>query len=332
MVKRDENGIWSANNVPKGTNPEYAQSLVDFFNALDPLFSMAQDKSDFEFIFTLLNIQGVQDVGWDAFETTRDIFETFDKLKSKIKYSSEQLHLFLVLYGLILEASYPYDLLYNLLRVISGDRYSAFCFPDIKLGKSGKTRPMFTSEKFNKVKALAQRQGLIKNLQPLISIFDKNLRNATFHSNYCLYGDELRIPKPTVVYKTSDVMTLINKTLAYFEVIVKLVNMYKATYEKAVVISTHPNFSNNPNEEAVVMVRKGTGAIGIKDNWTEEEIANGRIPYRLCRLLPYEQKMLQKDPLLTDFPENKVDKYNKLLRLFPEPIKKKLLPIFERML
>ncbi|MDP2692063.1 MAG: hypothetical protein Q8O88_00305, partial [bacterium] len=201
MVKRDENGKWTSSNVPRNCNVVYAQSLVDCLNTFDPLFAKAQEKSDFEFIIALLNIKGAQDPGWDAFDTTQDIFETFSKLKSKIKYNDQQLYLFLVLYGLILEASYPYELLCNLLTIISGGRYSAFCFPDIKVDKKGKTRPMFTSEKLNKIKQLAIGQGLEESIRPLMEVFDKDLRNAVFHSNYCLYGDELRI-SATKIYKT----------------------------------------------------------------------------------------------------------------------------------
>lgn len=332
MIKKDENGVWMAHNVPKRANPTYAKALVDFSNALEPLFAKAQEKSDFEFICALINIQSVQDAGWDAYETTQNIFNTFNKLKSKIKYNTEQLHLFLVLYGLILEASYPYDLLCNLLRIISGDRYSPFCFPDIQNNKNGRSRPMFASEKLNKIKELAKKQGLGISIAPLVNIFDKELRNAVFHSDYSLYKDEVRIPKPTRIYKKADVMKLINKTLAYHEVMVKLVKMYKASYEKADIIDVHPDFNKDPQAKAIVMVRKGTGAIGVKDNWTQQEISQGKISFRLCRLLPYEQKMLQNDPFLADFPENKVDKFNRILRLFPEPIKRKLLPIFEKML
>ena len=332
MIKRDANGICTAHNVPKGSNSIYAQALVGFFNVLDPLFSKAQEKSDFEFIFALLNFQGMHDAGWDAFETTQDIFETFHRLKSKIKYNDEQLHLFLVLYGLILEASYPYDLLCNLLRIISGDRYSAFCFPDIKNSKSGRSRPMFASEKLNKIKGLAKTLNLETNIKPLDDIFDKDLRNAIFHSDYCLYDDELRIPRSSSVYKVNRVMATLNKTLAYYEALIRLVKMYKASYEKPEIIDPHPDFSNDPDEKIVVMVRKGTGAIGLKSNWTPDEIALGKIPFSMCRLLPYEQKMLHTNPTLVDFPENKVEKWNKFLRKFPIPIRKYLLPFTERLL
>lgn len=332
MIKRDANGVWTAHNVPKGTNPTYAQALVDFFNTLDPLFSKAQEISDFEFIFTLLNIQGMQDAGWDPFETLQDIFKTFDKLRTKVKYNDEQLYLFLVLYGLILEASYPYDLLYNLLRVISGDRYSPFCFPDVRLGQTGKTRPMFASEKISKIREFGVKLNLGSNIQPLEDIFDKDLRNAIFHSDYCLYNDELRIPKPTKVYKISEVMKIINKALAYYESVVKLVKIYRASYEKSAIIKVHPNFSGDPDEKAVVMVRKGTGAIGIKDNWSREQIKAGKIPFNLSRLLPYEQKMLKENPFLTELPPNKVEKINKILVLFPIFIRRHLLKLSNRFL
>lgn len=332
MLRKNDNGKWSLDKIPKGTNQVYWQALIDFFNAFEPLFSKAQNISDFEFVCTLLNIQGMESAGWDPYTTTKEIFETFNKLKSKIKSGDEQLHLFLVLYGLILESSYPYDLIYNLLRIISGDRYSAFCFPDIPLGKSGKKRPMYPTEKLNKIEQLAKAQGLEKNLKFLVDIYNKDLRNAVFHSDYCIYENEIRLPKSTIILKRKDVDALINRTMAYHEAIVSLVKMYKSSYEKSEIIDVHPDFSKDPDEKAMVIVRKGTGVIGVKDNWTAEEIARGKIPYRLCRLLPYEQKMMNKNPFLADLPENKIEKWNKFLLIFPVPIRRFLLPITKRFL
>lgn len=200
------------------------------------------------------------------------------------------------------------------------------------MGSSGKTRPMFASEKINKIKELAKKLGLELNIQPLVNIFDKELRNAIFHSDYCLYDNELRLPKSSTIYKVDNVMAILNKTVAYYEVIVRLVKMYKASYERPELIDPPPSFNADPEEKMVVMVRKGTGAIGIKSNWTQEEIAQGKISFSISRLLPYEQRMLQKDPTLVEFPENKVEKWNKFLHMFPVPIRKHLLPITERFL
>ena len=157
-----------------------------------------------------LNFQGIHDAGWDTFETTQDIFVTFDKLHSKIKYNDEQLYLLLVLYGLILEASYPYDILCNLLRIISGDRYTAVPYPDIKIGKRSKARPMFASEKINKIVELAKKQGFGPNIQPLVDMFDKELRNAIFHSDYCLYDNQLRLPRSSTVYTIDEIMEVLS--------------------------------------------------------------------------------------------------------------------------
>lgn len=332
MIYRNKSGKWAAKDIPKNFNLIYAKSLVSYFNSLDPLFVKAKEKSDFEFILTLLNTQGTRDVGWDSFETTQDIFETFNRLKTKVRYNDEQLHLFLVLQGLILEASYPYDLLYNLLRIISGNRYSAFCFPNIKLGKSGKTRPMFVSEKIDKIQVLAGKLGLKENTKLLKELFDRELRNAIFHSDYCLYDEELRIPESTRVYQISKLMKQINKTLAYYETFIKLVKIHRASYKETIVIDTHPDFSKDPDEKAVVMVRKGTGVIGVKDNWTREQIKQGKIPYSLCKILPYEQKMISKNPLISEFPPNKIERINKILKLFPIFIRKHLFKLSERFL
>lgn len=325
MIYKNENGAWTADKTPRSFNKIYAQSIVLYSNSLDPLFDKAKQKSEFEFILTLLNIQGTQDAGWDPFETTQDIFETFNKVKRKIRYRDEQIHLFLLLYGLILEASYPYEIIYNLFKVISGDRYSAFCFPDIKLGNRGKTRPMTASEKIQKIKEIAKKLNFENNISFFDDIFNKQLRNAIFHSDYCLYADEIRTQKPTGIYKVEYLMEKINKTLAYYETLINLVKMHKSSYKEAEIIDVHSQFSNDPKEKAVVMIRKNAGVIGLKDNWTKEQISQGKIPYRLCRILPYEQKMINKNPFISKFPPNKITRTNRILRIFPIFIRRHLL-------
>ena len=329
MLYRDINGTWKGKNIPKKFNLIYTQSLIKYFNCLDPLFTKAQSKSDFEFILTLLSIRGHQDAGWDSFETTQDIFNVIHKLKKKIKYNDEQLHIFLLLYGLIVEASFPYELIANLLNIIADSRYQ-LNFPDKKTGTH--LTPQYPSEKIEKIKHKAGELGLEKNVQPLTEVFNRELRNAIFHSDYSIYKNELRLPRVSQVYKIEDINALINKALAYHETIIWLVKIYKASNQEPKVIDVHPEFSKDPEEKAVVMVRKGTGVIGIKDNWTKEQIEAGRIPFRLCRSLPYEQKILDDNPFIALLPPNKIAKINRVLKSFPNFIRRPIFKILEKFL
>ena len=50
------------------------------------------------------------------------------------------------------------------------------------------------------------------------------------------------------------------------------------------------------------MVREGHGAIGLKDAWTAEEIAQGRIPWRTARYSYEEMRLANVDPTRALFP------------------------------
>ncbi len=68
------------------------------------------------------------------------------------------------------------------------------------------------------------------------------------------------------------------------------------------MIPCDPEFSHDPEEKAVVIVREGYGATGLKDGWTEEELNQGRISYRFGRFTPEESKMLDADRPLALLP------------------------------
>ena len=315
---KDFDNQWKFSKFPKHFNPIYANSLLEYFNALDPLFEEAQKISDFEFITSLLNITGQQDVGWIAFETTEKIFSLINRLKNKINDSEEKLYLLLLLYGLIVEASFPYELIANLINILLGQRYTILNFPDIQTRRG--YRPQFPPEKIKKLIEIAKIANIPKSLKPIQEIFNKELRNAIFHSDYVIYGDEVRIPSASKVYKRAEIINLINKTIAYFETITKLRSTYRLTYNEPKTIKVHLNF-NDQNSKATVMVREGTGAIGIRvDN------------AHFALLLPYEKKMLEKSPNQNYFPYDKIKRANKFIKLIPKPFKKYLINYFKKKL
>lgn len=313
---KDIDKQWKFSNIPRHFNQVYVNSLVKYFNSIDPLFEQAQKISDFEFIASLLNISRLQGVGWIAFETTEKIFSFISRLKNKIKDSEERLYLLLLLYGLIIEVSFPYDLLANLINIILGQRYIILNFPDIKT-KNG-IRPQFPQEKIKILSDLAKKANMSKSITPIQEIFNKEIRNAVFHSDYIIYKDEFRIPSAGKIYKRIEILDLINKTIAYFEAIVKLRETYRLTYDRPINIKVHPNF-NDQDANAIVMVREGTGAIGIRvDN------------AHFALLLPYEKKLLKNNPSLNFFPVSKINKANKFVRFIPMPFKRYVIRYFEK--
>ncbi len=132
--------------------------------------------------------------------------------------------------------------------------------------------------------------------------WNRELRNAIFHADYSLHGPEVRTIRPLRSYAHDDVMTLVNKALAYHEAMSALRRLQIESYTEPVEIPCDPEFSHDPEEKAVVIVREGYGATGLKDGWTEEELSQGRIPYRMGRFNREEMKMLNADRTLALLP------------------------------
>src|SRR5712691_8416349 len=113
---KSTDGKWQLPTTLKGAHPQYRNTLEDSLNALDPLFSRAQQASELEFVCTLIRVRGSQAVGWDPHETLRDVFDSFRNFKLA-RNERHVLHFALFLYGLILEASEPYETIANLLNI-----------------------------------------------------------------------------------------------------------------------------------------------------------------------------------------------------------------------
>ena len=83
--------------------------------------------------------------------------------------------------------------------------------------------------------------------------------------------------------------------------------MHIESYSEPTRISADPEFTRVPNEQAVVIVREGYGACGIKDGLSEEQIRAGHIPYRLGRFTLEESRLLDKDRTLALLPRSSKD-------------------------
>jgi hypothetical protein len=289
QMTRTNKGAWERlDDRVEGENHFYNDALVRYFNYLDPVFAHAREKNHFEFLMTLFRPRGLEDAGWDPFQSTREAMVSVIESHRNIKGSAQR-HLELWLYGHILEASEPYEILANLFAVLDGDTFNTNRFPPHANG-----RDKSPGEKIDHLKYLAAKAKLPEACIPLTEIWNKNLRNSIFHADYALYGSEVRTKKPLKIYSHEDIATLSNRAVAYFEVLGNLYDMHIASYKEPSIIHAPEYFSAFP--KAVVLVSEGHGAVGLQAAASTEDIKAGVIVWRLGIFTPAERESLDRDP------------------------------------
>lgn len=210
------------------------------------------------------------------------------------------------LYGHIVEASEPYELLANLFDVAAGGRFSIDRFPR---GRHG--RPLSPGAKIERIAKAAHAVGLPQVETPLREIWDRELRNAVFHADYSFHGMELRLRHPLRIYTLENQLLLQNRGLAYHSALAMLDQCYRESYKEPFQIPVSPGFSHDPDEMATVMVKDGHGVIGLKDSWTREQIAAGKITFCLARFTPRDEALHLEDPARAHFPSEDPEKTSK---------------------
>jgi hypothetical protein len=294
-AKRDANGVWEVISED-GDHATFIEWLGRFFNALDPFFARAKEASEFDFILCLLRIHGMGESGWDPYETTlraipkiADVWKTADSELSK--------HIGLWLYGHIMEASEPYERLANFIQVASGKRGQiTTAFPP-----KGNRQPS-PGEKIIELQRMAAAAGFPDAFVPLREVWDRVLRNASFHADYAVARSGLRTLNPGKEYSWTEYDRLTNGAVAYHTAFSALYKHYVGNYDRPIEIPVHPEFSPDPEERAIVMVREGHGVIGVKDAWTQEQLQHGKIPFRLVRFFRDEARLMEADPMRALFP------------------------------
>lgn len=178
---------------------------------------------------------------------------------------------------------------------------------------------------------MANRINMSGSIFPFQDVFDRELRNAIFHSDYALHGGEVRLPKGDgQVFSHGEIQALINKALAHINALKNLISGYIRSCQSPKIIPVHPEFSTVPQEQAITIVRNGYGLVGLKDDWSIDELERGKIPFRIGRFFKYERNMLDKDPTLTVLPRNRIEKVNKILKILPKFLSRKIVKIAEK--
>jgi hypothetical protein len=276
----------------------YCDSLLSYLNILDRTYCRALNISEFELVSSLIRMRGVEGPGWDPFESTKLTVRSVRHAISSVDSFEAERTLQLWLYGHIVEASEHYVILMNLARIVQGQRYNSYCFPPKKGG-----RPQGQGEKIAQIEKAAQEAELCDLAIPLRQIWDRTLRNAIFHSDYAIHGWEITVRNPQRVFSHDQIMTYLNRALAFHDAVVCMDSIYRASFDRPRLIAVHPEFAKWPDEKAWVIVREDYGAIGLRDALTPTERREGKIPWNWGRFLKSELDEMMKQKDIVWFPK-----------------------------
>jgi hypothetical protein len=304
---RGEDGSWRIEPEDQDPDPAaqwgeaYRDALPRYLTALDPAFDRARDRNEFQFLLTLFRVRGMQDVGIDPWETTLRALPNILQLGKREQGTEAGLHLSLWVYGHIVEASEPYEMVMNLLDVSQGGQFRLDRFPPNNRGV-----PQTPGQKIHQIESVATTAGMPQVAAPMKEVWDREFRNAIFHADYGIGQDGVFFRRDRFPQRLTflEVTARINRALAYIEAVHALYRAQIRSYEEPVVIETDPRFSQGVAEPAVVIVRKGHGAVGMQAVSTREQIAAGKIHWRMGRFRYNELPLLDADPGLSILPQD----------------------------
>ncbi len=301
-MERSDDGTWlvrpTTGEGERTPNPAYLDKIATHLTALDPVFESARKRCEFEFVCSLLRVRGLEDPGWDPYETTLHSIPLILQASDQVESPVAQKHLQLWIYLHILEASEPYELLANLIAVAAGDRFHLDRFP-----VSAGSRPISPGTKIRRLRKAAEGAALGPSIDPLVACWDPVLRNAIGHADYSFYGNELRTMRPVRSYSRDDVWQRVAGAVAYHESLSTLYGMHIESYTEPVLLDLHPGWGPSAaSERAMTIIREGGGLVGVKAALTREEVARGRIQWRMVRATRGEIAMLEGDPEMVVLP------------------------------
>lgn len=205
--------------------------------AIRHLFESARVADEAAFVFSILGIDSaMEDIGWQPIAETIAFHNDFLNLFSATEDNETRVRIGLVLYGHLVEASYPYHIIYNLLQTIAGETPKIFNF--LKLYR--KAIPPSVQAKINAIKALANNVGHSEIATIICDLYKNDIRNAFAHSDYVLFDGELRLKhKGLPVRKMSyaNLMVLLDSEIVFFRCLLNELESRRTSYPAGYTIS-----------------------------------------------------------------------------------------------
>lgn len=313
------NEKYEISKYPKNANPFYLNKVAEYLTEFDKAFLRAKETSEFQFILSLLRVRGIENIGEDAYENTVNTFHYISKLLKTQKDDDSKLNIFLWIYGHIVEASEPYEIITNLLNIAKGNEFSTCNFPRIKRGKFDYEQ--YPHDKIAHIESLAsgtEFEGIVKILK---EVYDRELRNSIFHSNYAVNRGKvfLKGMKFPITYSNKEINEKVNCALAYHEVVNRLYVTHTREYDTTKIIPVSKSFSKLPREKAIIITRENYGIIGMKNS------INSPSSWYVGKSHQYERKLMSQG--VYTLPPDRIEISNKLLKALPEVVRKNIIGV-----
>jgi hypothetical protein len=223
---------------------------------IDGLFVRAKAADEFEYACALLRVRGNEDYGWDPLRETQQLFNDVisliqlgltDTVRRRLKLrprltDAARLRLGLLLYSHLTEVDAVYETLANLVTITTGERYTMDPFGDLYRPPDRaryEQHPPSARRVVDHLKTKAAEADANDLVEVLDWFFNDAVRNAFFHSDYILYGDEFRSREGQFVdadgrrgssLRAEAVADLINRSVLFFQVFTVTFEKHRRSY------------------------------------------------------------------------------------------------------
>jgi hypothetical protein len=225
----------------------FDQRVRHFAEILNPLFDATVFKTTdtlFEFVCTLVRSSGIQDSDWDPWYESQATLDDLRNLAS-LELPPEQfphaertrMRLALLSYCHLTEMDLPYALVANLLSLRLGKKYNVSPFRDLAVpARSKKLRPFpkliapSPGKKIVRIKQLSQGAKLRQVGEVFEEIYDNEIRNSVYHSDYTLTNKEFRMLSGNRLSKTAKHLSPVVQLSELNELITDAFAFYSALF------------------------------------------------------------------------------------------------------
>jgi len=250
--------------------PALSKYTDEYLAYLDSLFGKAANTDGFNYLCTILRVEGITSGHWDAFVEAEEAAMDLSKLLRSIGKKGQEkraLRLGLFLYCHSTEMSVPYEILANLLRCRQNKLYMMYPFADlVRVDKKkdffGKRHLPYPRTKINHIKELATACGEEKLGEIFDSFFRNDIRNAFYHSDYAISEDEFRIiqggkiGEQTIPLK--ELSEILTRCFAFYSAFFIIYNRVRQGLARG------KRFHRWPNYEVLELLSDNNGLTGFK--------------------------------------------------------------------
>ncbi|KPK42896.1 MAG: hypothetical protein AMJ78_00610 [Omnitrophica WOR_2 bacterium SM23_29] len=241
---------------------------------LNKLFLKAKSKDEFEYICALLRIRGMESAGWDPFEETQHLFNDIVLLSQAPLKGDTQVRLLLFIYCHITEVDAIYCVLENMLRTIEGERCSIAPFRHLYGRRKNilDSRPPSAKQVVQALQQHTQKLNEQELSDLLTWMFNDQVRNAFFHSDYTIFKDEFRSREAnfrtnnviTKSMKINDLIELINRGLNFFQGFMSTYYEHRLSYKEPKIIYGRIGANGGSEPVELLVSSNGGGVFGFK--------------------------------------------------------------------